>query len=169
MAITTDIWTSNILISFCALTVHYINDKWDLVNSLLSIVEFAQIHTGEDVKELIITILAEYKLIDKVSSISHDNGSNIVSAAKLIIPLIRETYKSNFNTIRSLAHIINIIVQEGLSPISTDMEKVELLVKKFHKSPSLMQDFVENCKCKIPLDVSTRWNSKYLMLNKINK
>ncbi|CAK9294040.1 unnamed protein product [Gordionus sp. m RMFG-2023] len=45
-----------------------------------------------------------------------------------------------------------------------------ILVKKLHRSPKLMQEYMRiSGGTKIPNDVATRWNSRYLMIKSINK
>ncbi|CAG8832876.1 15179_t:CDS:1, partial [Racocetra persica] len=61
----------------------------------------------------------------------------------------------------------------GITPIKTSIEKVCRFVKAITSSSTITQDFKEigqsvdegEVVCKIPQDVSTRWNSTYLILS----
>ncbi|CAG8842418.1 18722_t:CDS:2, partial [Racocetra persica] len=72
---------------------------------------------------------------------------------------------------RCLAHIINLIVQDGIKKISNIIKKVRDCVKAIHTSPKCRQAFVDACDYEVidiiipSLDCTTRWNSTYNMLN----
>ncbi|GKV13314.1 hypothetical protein SLEP1_g24341 [Rubroshorea leprosula] len=72
---------------------------------------------------------------------------------------------------RCCAHILNLIVNEGLKNLHDSILKIRNAIRYVRASPSRMQRFkgcVERekiqCKSLVCLDVSTRWNSTYLML-----
>lgn len=73
---------------------------------------------------------------------------------------------------RCIAHIINLVVREGIKEVELSVKRVRNAVRYIRQSPARMRKFKECCAHeKIPtksllcLDVSTRWNSTYLMLN----
>ncbi|GKB73573.1 zinc finger BED domain-containing protein RICESLEEPER 2-like protein [Tanacetum coccineum] len=73
-------------------------------------------------------------------------------------------------------HIMNLIVQDGLSHIGNSVDCVRAAVKYIRQSPQRLAKFKEYAKIeKCPsikssiLDVSTRWNSTYLMLDAAQK
>jgi hypothetical protein len=53
VAITTDSWTSQATISYLTITVHGIDEKWNLLSRVLQTREFTQPHDGEHIKEII--------------------------------------------------------------------------------------------------------------------
>jgi hypothetical protein len=68
--------------------------------------------------------------------------------------------------VRSAAHIVNLVVNDGLVPLEQLINDISNTVKYFKKSPSLMYKFVEVCNQYaievgkgLPLDVKTRWSS----------
>ncbi|XP_057806576.1 zinc finger BED domain-containing protein RICESLEEPER 2-like [Salvia miltiorrhiza] len=72
---------------------------------------------------------------------------------------------------RCVAHILNLIVNEGLDEIGMSVRRVREAVKWIKASPSRADKFrgyVEAlkiaCSKSLTLDVPTRWNSTYLML-----
>ncbi|KAF7121224.1 hypothetical protein RHSIM_Rhsim13G0128000 [Rhododendron simsii] len=74
---------------------------------------------------------------------------------------------------RCSAHILNLIVREGLQEIDDPIGRVRNIVRYVRSSPSRMAEFwscVEKegitCRLKPCLDVSTRWNYTYFMLER---
>ena len=70
------------------------------------------------------------------------------------------------------AHILNLIVQSGLNSIHELIAKVRNAVRYVRASPARFEKFQEcvknekiKAKCLLSLDVPTRWNSIYLMLD----
>ena len=63
--------------------------------------------------------------------------------------------------VRCCAHILNLIVMEGLKEVNTSILKVRNAVKYVKSSPSRQKIGEKGLLC---LDVPTRWNSTYLML-----
>ncbi|XP_016480700.2 zinc finger BED domain-containing protein RICESLEEPER 3-like [Nicotiana tabacum] len=69
-----------------------------------------------------------------------------------------------------MAHIINLIVQDGLKEIGDSIKRVRQAMRYIRQSPTRIKKFKDSCEmanitCKkiLCLDVSTRWNSTYLM------
>lgn len=72
---------------------------------------------------------------------------------------------------RCVAHIINLIVTEGLKEVDVSISRVRAAVKFVKSSPSRLVKFRKcaelakvDSKAFLSLDVCTRWNSTYLML-----
>ena len=81
-----------------------------------------------------------------------------------------------FLHMRCAAHILNLIVQEGLKGIHNSIVKVRNAVRYVKLSPKRMDRFKEavedekiQSKSLLSLDVPTRWNSTYLMLEAAEK
>ena len=76
-----------------------------------------------------------------------------------------------FFHVRCCAHILNLIVQEGLKEIDESVIKIQECVKYMKSSQSRKQKFLEwvaqtslDSNKTLRQDVPTRWNSTYLML-----
>ncbi|WOK93307.1 zinc finger BED domain-containing protein RICESLEEPER 2-like [Canna indica] len=77
---------------------------------------------------------------------------------------------------RCIAHIINLIVQDGLKDLDPAIRWVREAVKYIRSSPARLKKFKEcadsvqvECMSTLCLDVCTRWNSTYLMLSVAEK
>ncbi|WOL04253.1 zinc finger BED domain-containing protein RICESLEEPER 2-like [Canna indica] len=77
---------------------------------------------------------------------------------------------------RCIAHIINLIVQDGLKDLDPAIRWVREAVKYIRSSPARLKKFKEcadsvkvECKSTLCLDVCTRWNFTYLMLSVAGK
>ena len=73
---------------------------------------------------------------------------------------------------RCAAHILNLIIQDGLSFINDGIERIRDSVIYRIGSPKKRQNFEENaqqlrvqCTKELVLDCKTRWNSTYLILS----
>ncbi|KAJ0814661.1 putative ribonuclease H-like superfamily, hAT-like transposase, RNase-H [Helianthus annuus] len=79
--------------------------------------------------------------------------------------------KGEFLHMRCAAHILNLVVKDGLTTLSLPIKKIRALVKYVRSSPARLQKFLVcveeekiESKSLVCLDVGTRWNSTYLML-----
>lgn len=70
-----------------------------------------------------------------------------------------------------MAHIINIIVQEGMKEVGDLVKRVREVVRYIRQSPARCKRFKDccnigkiTCKTTLCLDVPTKWNSTCLML-----
>ena len=77
---------------------------------------------------------------------------------------------------RCSAHILNLIVSDGLKEIDLSIRKIRVACKFVKSSPSRFASFKRcaeevsvSTKAMLILDVPTRWNSTYLMLDVAEK
>ena len=73
--------------------------------------------------------------------------------------------------LRCCAHIINLVVRDGLEEHITFIDKIRNALRYLRSSPGRLTSFEESvefekidCRRKPCLDVDTRWNSTFLML-----
>ena len=79
-----------------------------------------------------------------------------------------------FLHMRCLAHILNLVVNDGLKEINVSIKKVREAIRYIRNSPARLSKFREiydligvELKCSLYLDVPTRWNSTYIMLKTV--
>ena len=68
-AFTTDMWTDDYRkISYISLTVHYIDENWQLKEQILAASKFPDAkHTAEQIKKTILEILKNYNLVSDIT------------------------------------------------------------------------------------------------------
>ncbi|XP_020599519.1 zinc finger BED domain-containing protein RICESLEEPER 3-like, partial [Phalaenopsis equestris] len=175
VSLTADCWTSNQTIGYMCLTAHYIDESWKIRKVIINFIELEPLHTGTYICDAICECLLEWNLQDKISTITLDNASNNDVAASSLKANFQSRGKLNFRGyffhVRCCAHIINIMVQDGLKEIQEIIHNIRESVKYLKKSPTRLHKFVEVAKQlgvpttrSLSIDVSTRWNSTFNML-----
>ncbi|KAG8386829.1 hypothetical protein BUALT_Bualt03G0189800 [Buddleja alternifolia] len=118
--------------------------------------------------------ILEQNLDKKIFSVVDNASSSDSMMRKLREWLLKDSLiplNGNLLRVRCSAHVLNFIVQDGLSPIRGLIEKIRETVRYLNKSPSATQKFgiaLRHCnlegKRKVTMDVPNRWNSTYLLL-----
>nr|GEW22324.1 zinc finger BED domain-containing protein RICESLEEPER 2-like [Tanacetum cinerariifolium] len=81
--LTTDVWSAPYRVpgSYMCVTAHWIEpDTWQMMKRVISFEEFSSPHTGHALFKMLIKVLTNFNLEDKVMSITLDNASNNTSA-----------------------------------------------------------------------------------------
>ncbi|KAM3219741.1 zinc finger BED domain-containing protein RICESLEEPER 2-like [Capsicum annuum] len=132
-------------------------------------------HTGVEMTVVIYDCLKEWNLDKKVFCITLDNVTSNDSLQTILKGYLNLQNTSlcdgEFFHVRCCAHILNLIVQEGLKAASDSLFAIRESVKHVRGSDGRKQKF-EQCVKQVEidinvglrLDVSTRWNLTYLML-----
>ncbi|XP_076895205.1 zinc finger BED domain-containing protein RICESLEEPER 2-like [Bidens hawaiensis] len=157
-----------------ALTAHFIDNDWNLVKKVLNFCPLDG-HRGVDIGKGVESCLNGWD-IDNILTISVDNASandNAIYFLKIIyannhISLLHRKWIH----IRCAAHILNLVVQDGMKNVDESIENIRYVVKWVKKSGARIEKFkkcAESARCastkELVLDVPTRWNSTYLMLD----
>ncbi|KAK9196087.1 hypothetical protein WN943_004215 [Citrus x changshan-huyou] len=177
VCITTDTWTSIQMSNFIVVTAHFIDEEWVLHKRILTFTPISN-HKGDGIGKLIENCLIDWG-IEKLLTITVDNASaNTLAIAYVKKKLANWSGNSMvlnglYMHVRCSAHIINLIVQDGLSQVSQSIASIRNAVKYVRSSLARLQKFktcVDREKISrgglMVLDVPTRWNSTYLMLEK---
>ncbi|KAL5581789.1 hypothetical protein UlMin_014231 [Ulmus minor] len=173
---TSDLWSSLISDGYMSLTAHFIDKNWKLQKRVLNFSYLPPPHTGIALSDAISSLLIEWDIQGKIFGITLDNASaNDVLVEELRVDLNSKgllVCRGNFFHLRCCAHILNLIVQDGLKEIESSIEKIRESVKNVKGSQVRRQKFLEcvrlismGGKRGLHQDVATRWNSTYLMLN----
>ena len=156
-----------------ALTGHFIDNNWNLVKKVLNFC-LLDGHRGIDIGKGVENCLNEWGF-NNVLSISVDNASsndNAIGFMKLIFEKNHDCLLSGeWLHIRCAAHIVNLIVQDGIKHVGKSIESIRCAVKWIKKSGTRIEKFNKcalSARCdstkSLVLDCPTRWNSTYHML-----
>ncbi|XP_022034677.1 zinc finger BED domain-containing protein RICESLEEPER 2 isoform X1 [Helianthus annuus] len=175
ISLTSDCWTSNQTIGYMCLTAHYIDSDWKMKKCIIGFNELAPPHSGEVISDAILECLIKWGIQDKIGTITLDNASNNDRAAAIL----RNTFQGKgtlhfeglFFHVRCCAHILNLVVQDGLGTIDGCLVKIREGVKYLKKSAGRLLKFGEisitlgiETRRSLCIDVKTRWNSTHRML-----
>ncbi|XP_065665701.1 uncharacterized protein LOC136087123 [Hydra vulgaris] len=174
-AFTTDIWTTQYNnLSFQSLTLHFINNRFELKRLLVKLDYFGEKHTGEIILEKLDSLIKGLKLEQKTHTwATTDGGTNVLKAMRLgkasQLPSINDN-------LWCADHQIHLIVTDALKAVPAWKElssKLSKLVGHFNHSPEnssilrkIALDFKQS-RTKLVQNVSTRWNSDLKMLQSI--
>uniref|UniRef100_A0A3Q7GW15 HAT C-terminal dimerisation domain-containing protein n=1 Tax=Solanum lycopersicum TaxID=4081 RepID=A0A3Q7GW15_SOLLC len=129
--------------------------------------------------ESISNCLLDWKL-DNVFTVTVDNASSndvaVLELSKKLDMWGTNLMEGNHLHVRCMAHILNLIMQDGLKEIGPSIKKVRHMVKYVRSSFSRTRNFLKcvemqkiECDKMLSLDVPIRWNSTYLMLDTAEK
>nr|GEX87870.1 zinc finger BED domain-containing protein RICESLEEPER 2-like [Tanacetum cinerariifolium] len=159
--------------SYMCVTAHWIEPgTWQMMKRVISFEEFLSPHTGGALFKMLIKVLTNFNLEDKVMSITLDNVSNNTSTIDKLKLKYDPLMGGRFYHSRCVAHIINLVVQAGLGVPAIDAirESFKTMLKDIFKSSErTRQRYVKICKdaekpcLRQNWDVPTRWNSNYHM------
>ncbi|XP_054091792.1 zinc finger BED domain-containing protein 4-like [Zeugodacus cucurbitae] len=169
--LTYDIWTETMKNqSFLGVTIHFL-DNLRLLSGTLGVIELHESHTAAYIEETMRKLFNEWNVsINKVSACVTDNDSTMM---KLNRSLFGEK-----KIIPCFAHTLNLVVTQSIdksTEVSALITKVRDIVKfikrSVNASDQLRQKQIDtgastsNTK-KMILDVRTRWNSCFYMLER---
>ncbi|KAL0413310.1 UNVERIFIED_CONTAM: Zinc finger BED domain-containing protein RICESLEEPER 2 [Sesamum radiatum] len=175
VAITTDMWTSsNNKKGFMAVIAHFFDDSWTLRSFILRFVYVPAPHTAEVLAQVLSETLMDWNIDWKLLTITIDNcTTNDAMFHHLLDKLPSKDLPLDEKVLYMgcCAHILNLIVKDGLEIIGGAIEKIRDSVMYWTTSPARVENFEEAarhlnipCAKRLSLDCKTHWNSTYLML-----
>lgn len=160
---TTDSWTSRATQSYITVTAHFINSDMELCSRVLQTRQLPDSHTGEHVGNVLRQAQLEWAC--KVSVLTTDNAANMKIAAQTAgIPI----------HIGCFAHTLNLASGRALEvkEVHQILAKMRSIVSFMHRSTTAAallnqkQKMLQIPENKLIIDVKTRWNSSYLMVER---
>ena len=131
-------------------------------------------HTAEVIGEELYGSLVEWNLDEKISTVTLDNCTTNDAVIPFLVRNIGKHKLLNDGKVlhmRCCAHILNLIVKDGLEELKDAIENIRDSVAYWTATPKRIEKFEEIAKfvkvkvdVKISLDCRTRWNSTFNML-----
>ncbi|CAB4306765.1 unnamed protein product [Prunus armeniaca] len=176
VCLTSDLWTSITTDGYLSLTAHFVDANWKLQKRILNFSFMPPPHSGVALCEKIYKLLTSWGVEKKLFCMTLDNASSNDSFVMLLkgqLNLQNALLMNGiFFHIRCCAHILNLIVQDGLKHIHDSVGKIRESIKYVRGSQGRKQKFLDcaaqvslDCKKGLRQDVPTRWNSTFLMID----
>ncbi|KAK6263652.1 hypothetical protein SCA6_019086, partial [Theobroma cacao] len=175
--LTFDLWNSITTDTYICLIAHFVDKNWVLQKRVLNFSFMPPPYNCVALIEKVYALLAEWGIESKLFSVTLDNclASNaFVELLKKNLN-VRKTFLvgGKFFHLRCFAQVLNLIVQDSLKEVDCVVQKVRESVKYVKGSQVRKQKFLEcvtlmklNAKGGLRQDVSTKWNSTFLMLKR---
>ena len=133
VSFTSDLWTSVKREGYMCVTAHYIDRNWKLNSKILTFCALPPPHTGMNVAIQLLDSLKEWGVHKKVFSVTLDNATSNDSMQDIVKSQLNLDDAllcgGEFFHVRCAAHILNLIVQDGLKVIGDSLHKVRESVK----------------------------------------
>lgn len=157
------------------ITLHWVDDDWCIQKRIVTFSHVEGRHTGVRLSEGFTTSMLRWFVEKKIFSLTLDNASandvavkDIISELKKHSPLV---CNGMFFHVRCACHILNLVAKDGLQEIESTIQKIKSFVNVVKGSPLQWEELMKcasesglNTTKGLSNDVSTRWNSTYLML-----
>ncbi|XWS75697.1 hypothetical protein CRYUN_Cryun01aG0113900 [Craigia yunnanensis] len=146
ISLTTDLWkSSNQTIEYMVLITHFIDCNWRLQKRVISLVHIPPPRRGVEIADCIFKCLKEWEIENKVFTISVDNASS----NDLAIRILKDTFLRNKRLICGgklfhvgcCAHILNLMVQDGLYGIKDMIKYVHESVRFINQNEARLNSF----------------------------
>ncbi|CAI9261935.1 unnamed protein product [Lactuca saligna] len=157
------------------LTGHFVDSNWHLQKRVLSFIHLPPPHRGLEIADNLYKCLKDWCIENKVFTISVDNASNNDSTVRILSETFSRVKKlpcgGKMFHVRCCAHILNLMVKDGLSRIGHIIEDIHDSVTFINQNESrlnLFSEIVQQLQLphrKLILECKTRWNSTYEMLS----
>ncbi|CAL9687558.1 unnamed protein product [Knipowitschia caucasica] len=170
LTLTTDAWTSMATEAYLGVTVHFVNDEWELTSINLTTMPLQERHTAENIACWVEDVVNKFEInIKHVQVIVHDNAANVVAALRLL------EERHGVSSLRCAGHTLQLVVNHALKDnhISRALGAARSLVEHFKKSElastklKVKQKQMGSPDHSLIQDVSVRWNSSFYMISRL--
>ncbi|CAO2203004.1 unnamed protein product [Urochloa humidicola] len=176
ISLTIGLWTTSQTLGYVSLAGQFINSEWKVNRRMLSFMMVSSPHSENALSEAISMSLSEWNMKDRLFTITLDNecSSHDIYSANLRDHLSNKNnlmLKGQLFVVRCYAHILNAVALDVIASIHGVIYSIRESIK-FIKASSVREErFAEIAlQLEIPstktlcLDVTTQWNTTYLML-----
>lgn len=166
ISFTTDIWSNSAkTCSLLSFTAHFIEGPCRL-KLVLGALVLDDDHTGINIATKLMEVITEYGINDKIHLAVRDNARNMGAAMRI----------ADFSTIGCVAHTLQLVINDSIfkdQDIELILKKCRDIVGHFKRSEQAsryLRKFQHTCELPVHSllqDIAVRWNSTYLMLERL--
>ena len=129
VSVTTDCWTSQQQDGYMTVTASFIDENWILQKKVISFFKIKG-HKGDDIGKSLIKSLVDWGL-DRIMTVTVDNASANDSAIGYLRRQLQKTTIADgkYLHMRCAAHIVNLIVRDGLKDVDLSVQRVRDVVR----------------------------------------
>jgi hypothetical protein len=176
ISLTIGLWTTSQTLGYVSLAGQFIDSEWKMHRRMLSFMMVSSPHSENALSEAISLSLSDWNMKDKLFTITLDNecSSHDIYSANLRDHLSNKNnlmLKGQLFVVRCYAHILNAVAQDVIASIHGVVYSIRESIKFIKASSAREEKFAEIAlQLEIPstktlcLDVTTQWNTTYLML-----
>jgi hypothetical protein len=176
ISLTIGLWTTSQTLGYVSLAGQFIDSEWKVHRRMLSFMMVSSPHSENALSEAISMTLSDWNMKDKLFTITLDNecSSHDIYSANLRDYLSNKNnlmLKGQLFVVRCYAHILNAVAQDVIASIHGVIYNIRESIKFIKASSAREEKFAEIAlQLEIPstktlcLDVTTQWNTTYLML-----
>ncbi|XP_062212314.1 zinc finger BED domain-containing protein RICESLEEPER 1 [Phragmites australis] len=176
ISLTIGLWTTSQTLGYVSLAGQFIDSEWKVHRRMLNFMMVSSPHSENALSEAISMSLSDWNMKDKLFTITLDNecSSHDIYSANLRDHLSNKNnlmLKGQLFVVRCYAHILNAVAQDVIASIHGVIYNIRESIKFIKASPTREEKFAEIAlQLEIPstktlcLDVTTQWNTSYLML-----
>lgn len=170
VSLTSDLWTcSHTNDSFISFTGHWFDSDFQQNHVVLNCKQFPGNHTGESIKNMFFEMLHMWDInISQIHLMVRDSGANIVKGCN----------DAGIPSVSCFIHTLQLVINEGIDSqrsVSDLIATCKKIVAHFNHSSAAcsklkeIQEELNVAPNKLIQDISTRWNSSYLMIKRIQE
>ncbi|KAF7825776.1 zinc finger BED domain-containing protein RICESLEEPER 2-like [Senna tora] len=177
ISLTSDYWrTEHTHDEYMCITAHWIDKDWKKQKRIIYFKAIELPFSGNSLADEVAMCLSEWKIDEKVCSITLDSSTNndgMATCLKLKSSIHKGLFRDGmFFQVRCCRDILNCIVQAALEKVDNIVTKIRNGVKYLKKSTPRRKEFYDmaekifhlDTSRKLKTDMCLRWNSTYLML-----
>uniref|UniRef100_A0ACD5UFZ8 Uncharacterized protein n=1 Tax=Avena sativa TaxID=4498 RepID=A0ACD5UFZ8_AVESA len=178
VSLTGDMWSSNQKFGYLCITCHWIDNEWIIRHRIIRFCLVETPHDAWNMFGVVLKSLSDWNIEDRIFSFTMDNAEvNTKMLSHLRKNLVDRGlihHERILLHVRCACHVLNLAVQDGLKTMDPVVDNVRESVKYIRSSQARREQFSKmvtqlgiKCKQQPTPDVSSRWNSAFLMLESI--
>ena len=126
-----DLWSSPNSLSLCGIVAHYVATDLRCRSLLLGLKRVNGAHSGENIAETILKVIADFKITNRVGYFQADNAGNNDTCVESVLAQISPYSSATHRRVRCCGHIINLVARAFL--FGQDPDAFELRIENLEK------------------------------------